>query len=489
MGSKIHNMEYLKELVKMTSRNKHDVIAIYSDQSEQLFELIKNGKAETDKEAINQIFGSDRHGAKYYSRIKGRLNERLLNTYLCASTEKTDIQKVFSKCHRDYATFQKLAAAGLWTQARRLGDRLLKQSIKHHFTVITYATARKLKRHYSTIIGQRKKYLACSDIVKKYRRILHLEEIAEDYYCEIASNFVRTKNPRRNLLPIIEEYVSELRELQAETDSYWFNLFYYNIAIIEQELKRDYEQVITISQEATAFFKNLGFQPPYIGEFTFLCKSAPAYLQLERYEEGKAVIEKGLEMAPKGSYNWIVMLKYNIKLAFHQKDYLTAYNCIQEGYKYVEGLQKEQFKIREAWCHLFAELGLLDIEEKKFRIHKLLNELVVYSQDKKGNNISIQFLQVLFYLVRGEYGKVIDRLETLKIYARRYLGKGTPRSKYFLELILLFADCNFEVELFQEKSKALRTKLSNTPMSTQDGNIETVPYEDLLDVVLGRVLV
>ena len=114
----------------------------------------------------------------------------------------------------------------------------------------------------------------------------------------------------------------------------------------------------------------------------------------------------------------------------------------------------------------------------------------MFSMDKKGVNIPILIIQLLFLLQRKEHGKFIDKCEALNAYSYRHLKKDdTFRSNCFIKMLLLLPKCNFHRIAVERKSKLLRAKLASVPLeiARQSAEIEIVPYEDLWGIVMDML--
>ena len=127
------------------------------------------------------------------------------------------------------------------------------------------------------------------------------------------------------------------------------------------------------------------------------------------------------------------------------------------------------------------------IERKKIRVNKFLNEVPIYSKDKRGTNITILILHILFLLQQGKYGVIIDRMESLKTYAHRYLRKDdTYRSNCFIKMLMQLPAADFHKQGVIRKAQKYWEKLQAVPLevANQSAEIEIVPYEMLWEFVL-----
>ena len=128
-------------------------------------------------------------------------------------------------------------------------------------------------------------------------------------------------------------------------------------------------------------------------------------------------------------------------------------------YKSLYDSQSEDWLINEAFIHYFISIGKINLNDfpeeatiKKFRLAKFLNELPTFSKDKRGNNIPILIVQLMYMLNRSQYGAVIDRVDALNMYCSRYLKKDeTFRSNCFIKMLLELPAANFHQQAVLRK--------------------------------------
>jgi hypothetical protein len=126
-------------------------------------------------------------------------------------------------------------------------------------------------------------------------------------------------------------------------------------------------------------------------------------------------------------------------------------------------------------------------EPTKFRLARFLNEVPIYTRDKRGFNISILVVQMLFYIVRNNYGKVIDRIDALNQYTYKYLRNDeTYRSNCFIKMLVKIPTANFHPVRTKLHTRDLEAKLRAREMTVEElmGEVEVIPFHDLWDIIL-----
>ena len=194
----------------------------------------------------------------------------------------------------------------------------------------------------------------------------------------------------------------------------------------------------------------------------------------------------------------IFRLVYYFILSCHERHYKTAYETVHvaikhKSFKGLHGKIKQLWYINRAFAHFFLQCGkvLLSDEErtrlKKFRIYKFINEVPIYSKDKRGMNISILIIQILFFVWEKKYKKVQLSISSLSRYCKKYLADDdTYRSHCFIKMLVQLAKADFNPIRGQRYAKNFHDKLLARPLATsrQAIEIEIVPYEHLWEMIL-----
>ena len=184
-------------------------------------------------------------------------------------------------------------------------------------------------------------------------------------------------------------------------------------------------------------------------------------------------------------------------LLFHAKQYPKALTILHKvmnepKFQSLPSNLKEQWLIHEAFMNFFILLKKIDTEQlqiplRKFRVSKFLNEVPTYSKDKRGNNITLIILQILFLLQHKKVDEVIDRMEALNMYCHRYLRKdSTFRSNCFIKMLMILPQANFNKIAAIRKAQKYINRLQEVPLeeANQGTELEIIPYEVLWEYVL-----
>ena len=106
-------------------------------------------------------------------------------------------------------------------------------------------------------------------------------------------------------------------------------------------------------------------------------------------------------------------------------------------------------------------------------------------------NINILIIEMLEYLRKRVYSKIIDRTAALQRYAYRYLmnDESTFRSYQFFQIILCLEKGAFYKKEVDPLVNEYLNALNQHPLSTarQDYELEVIPYEHLWEYIRSQL--
>ena len=258
---------------------------------------------------------------------------------------------------------------------------------------------------------------------------------------------------------------------------------------------RDYNKLVNLTNEAiNVFQKKEGFPTIALYDFTF--KKGYALLNLGLQEEALELLEKCKNMGPPpGGITWFNLQAYMCMttILLEKYDYALSILSTATQHKRFDKLDKsfkEPWLIKEAYLNFLIKLNKVDPSPYKlrsFKIGRFLNEVPTFSKDKRGYNIAIIIIQLLFFLLDRKFSKFIDRIDALNQYSYRYLrNDDTLRSNCFIKMMLKIPDTNFHPVAVKRHTEQLYKKLNATKpdIREQSTNIEIIPYETLWEMVL-----
>lgn len=412
----------------------------------------------------------------YLSRLKKNILEQTINNAILVKG-KSPYQALTFDCWKRLAAVKILSGMGVRKGAAWLAKQTLKKALKCDLTEVALSMARSLVITES-VSGSTKEYQYYRDLVDDLEEVFAAENKAIRYFTELSNHFANSKEVNAALIKRVQAYGEELSSEIDRFTTYRYCYFSYHIKATYAQLINDHKTLEKVCNQAILFFEAKPYPIPTSVKFSFTFKPISAALQLRDYTAAKEYISAARKLTLPRSYNEEICLIYQAILGFHSDQFDLVKDAIQSSrplrkYKVVE----EQWKIIEAYaCFLDIDSG------KKFRIKKFLNEVPIYSKDKRGNNISILILQILFHLKLEERGAIIDKMDALRVYSYRYLKKDeTFRSNCFIHMLLCIPRAYFNAIALQRHAKNYVERLG----TYEGGEIEIIPFEKLWEEILN----
>ena len=500
------NIKVIQQLVEIVNPNKIKGIQLLPPHPSYLNKIYHQlAKEKLDKHKIGysseDFFPERKLTHKKFERIKRELFDKLINLLFLIDSNQPkfkEVKQAYFNCYKNAAAVKILISKGARLAAISLAERTLKISNLFEFTEISLALSMDLMFHYGNIEGNKKKHAYYQNKAKKFKDTYNAELKAELYNSNIGIQISITRGSKQEIKELATLYSNELEELIKSYDSYKLNLITFNIIALSNELSSRYIEVIKTCDRALQYFRNKKYNIPRNALFAFHFRKIPSLILLGKLQEAENTSKSCLQFANAGYNNWYKTLELRFIIFMHSKDFQKAF----ETYKTVINHKnfskqypetQEVWYIYEAYIYLFYLRRVIDqdVNERlrKFRINKFLNQVPSYSKDKKGLNIAILILQVLFLLHNKEYGKIIDRTEALRTYTHRYLRKDeTFRSNCFIKMLMQLPAAHFHKSAVIRKTEELYNKLTSVSiLNNQSAEVEAVPYEELWEFVLSSL--
>lgn len=499
-------MNKLREIVRVIGRKRLRRIEVFNEGGGsgsrsslyyRFYRGIKEGRFTTDEDAARELCGTDPKDKKYLM-LKSRVRARLVNTLFFLEQPVTKYQQAIYKCNRNLLAAKILLLSDARITAAAMLKSTLKDAEKYSLTAIALDCIRHL-RYGASLGGNESAYRQYNSRFKELQSILAAEDLAEEYYQLITIPFAKTGSSKPELLGKAFDYYREIEELREDLQSFNLDLTYFRLRIMAHQIASQYREVITATEDAEIFLGKHQemVQRIRLGEFAYYRMSA--YLYLGEYENGKELANRSLSYYPEGSQNWMLFLEQYFLLCMHTGNYDRAagvYKKVTEHprFEVMPQVRKEKWKIFQAFL-LYMMRGTLPSDDEQmarnFRVWKFMNEVPIFSKDKRGLNIAILVLQVLFLLDRGDFDGIIQRAEALKVYASRYLKKDENfRSNCFLKMVLLMEKKDFNYERTIKIAEKYFSKLKNSRFDYARGSLSTleiIPYEHLWQTILDKL--
>lgn len=492
-------MEELKELVYILSFNKTKKIRQYGflqDETGRLLEFYKglvDQKWSTDEEAAQALLNVPaKH--KTYRRLKNNLKEELLNAFLFLDVTDgsyTNFQKSYYENYKKLAQFYIVKGKSAKKTAYELGKKVLKKAIDFDFTTIVLEVARSLRKTNAAYFGNEKEHEYYSVLIDQYLKILNLEIKAETSHTSIARFYAKSKATKNHIFDQFIEDYKQFSPYLGIVDSHNFNINGYLTGVNLYMSINDYKMTSQICQQAIKYFENRHYNHR-VAKLIFLYQYVVCTMQLARYEEGKIAIEKCYQLVKNGEHDWFRTLENHLLLCLYTSEFDKAWELFQtakksKGFKHLLPTVKERWVLHEAYIYFLLEIKKIEISSnpsKKFRVSKFLNSVPpAYSQDKRGLNIPILIIQVLFLWNHNKFDDAYQRIEALLKYNSRHLKKedGTYRTECFIKMLEIAAKNGFQPNETRKRVEKYAQLLNEAEIviANQSAEIEYIPYHIL----------
>ena len=455
------------------------------------FFLLKQERMD-NKEAARKYLG-DINRLKYFNKLKLELKNELTK-YLIANPSWAENENenvtLYGDSYRDFANYKIFLLSNKRKVAIELAKSLLPKLLKTELYALIHILANDLLFHYSCIDVSPELNKKYSVLAKAQLEIINIESTVREHHSRIGM-FCNTKE---SFTPsIIKEFIRAADQTLPllRPGVHQINRLIYSIVVSRYTVVHDYKNVIKYCKEAlNSFPENHPNRRSLC--FIFMYYQISALVVEEKLEEAKEIAKTACKMTPVGNFNWHLALLKRIVVCFHAGDYQEAYELYKahEQQNCPFAILKEYWNIIRGYLHFLIHQGKIEIyAEEKFYLGKFLNEMPIYSQDKAGNNINILIIQVLIRIQRNQFGHIIDRIESLREYARKYTKNAeTKRANIFINMILKMEAASFHRLGAERKTRKLKEKLKNTPLRLgQNLAIEIIPFEvlceDLIDML------
>lgn len=504
-------MDTLKQIISVVSRKRISKIEIFDgnllstkeSKFTQLYDLIEPGHVNTDKEAAELLYGDE--NSVNYRQLKSRFLKRLLNTLffldLNSANKGSDYRYNQYVCTKALMHAKLLRFFGAFPSAVRILKLKYNDAKKFEFYDLLAEYASFISQFYA-LTGNLKGLEVEIENYKNYLRLSNKESQAQIiYFTSIAPMSVKSV-VSSEMVEKLKTGIDELEELTKDetTASMFYSLqllkfFYY-------ETNNDWEQLylncIKLDEE---LHDHKFYSSSKRSQVIF--KKLVACLNMERFDEGIELYEKSIINISPGSNNWYITKKCGAMLALHSNNRAMLYKLYSEAVadrymKHQKDNVQEYWKVIKAYCHflqkLYGEEEMVKEQYKvfkRFRLFKFLNEVPTLSKDKSGMNVAILLMEYLYLLIEGNYEKIIQKIDALKVYRSRYLKGVKFKRSYTITGMLIKAEKeSFLVDRVKEvcdKDYAILAKHNveqNGEQNLPINDSEIIPYDILWQYLL-----
>jgi len=447
----------------------------------------------TQLQVVKALYGkSTAANVKALRTLQSRVRTKLLNHlyFLDHSDPRHLVSRRYElECLDLLHKVSILYAEREYSLSERLLLRCLRLAQTGEFTQYVVQTARMLRNLYAE---QRKAvpYKKITTVLLRAQQVLAWEDEAERLYADTQLGLSGAVAARRTVLALLPDYLSQLEALHRKARSFTTYNMVYRARLAYEELEGNYQEMIRVTAAASRRLRDgkLNDQRFDIRFNHFV--SVYGYLRSRQPVQGLRLAEEYSRDFHPSSGNWFYFQEHHLLLALHAEQYERAQLLLVLITKNPSYLQQREAALQR-WdlyrAYLAFVLPQRHTTARQRQIAQWVLVLPEYSRDKRGHNVAILVLQLLYFLRERELEAVLLRLERLRKYQQRHLFEpSTLRSRLFLRLLPLIVEKNFDAARAAERGKVLLQQLRDTPPPGEAfAEVEIIPYEHLWELVLG----
>jgi hypothetical protein len=466
-------------------------------------EGIRTKKFKTDEQAARELLGVE-PGHYSYRRLKRKLKNSLLNALLFMdfpAKHYSAFQRAYYDCHKQWVAIRFLIGRGALASAVEISQMVLKKALKYQITDIALLIIPFLSRQYGLTVGDSAKIRELEELRKKMVETWNAEALAMHYYAKLNVTYSRSKALNPKIYEEAREYYQKLAIYEHQVDSYTFHSYFYMVGVFQWMSIADYEKTIAICQRAISYINHLPFDHKTAKLF-FLIQDITSKIQLRRYREARESIGECRALVDPKSPIWIRVQELALIKDLHTASYQSGFSVLYKSYShpqfsFLTQSNRERWLVYQAYLHYLLEIGKIEDtrgerEKRKshFRVNRFLNDVPIFSKDKRGMNIPVLIIQTLFLIHRKKYDQAILRIEALEKYSSRHLRKNdTFRSNCFIKMMLVAPKQGFHRKAVIRHASKFVERLREAPLekARQPNEIEIIPYEQLWKIFLEQL--
>ncbi|MDJ1469816.1 hypothetical protein QNI19_15405 [Cytophagaceae bacterium DM2B3-1] len=502
-------MDSLRELISLITQKRIKKVELFDESNRnktsnyfRLFEGIHSRKYDNDLDAAKDIYDC-LPSEKKYLILKTRLRQKLLNTlfFLDYDGEKSsEFQRISYDCNKQLYAIKVLLMANAKRLAVPMAEKTLRLAADYELTDIVLECARILREHYSG--NNYQEFLEYKDIAERTEQQQRIENMAEQYYQEIIALYAKSKGNRLRVRKMADKYYHALEENLRPYDSIRLRLYYYKIKMLFYQLSDDYKAAIDVVNAFEEFISQTPAFHPTSRLEELAIQKMNYYLHLKDFSAGEAHAQKFAYLFADKNPNQYTFKEYQLLLAMHTEHYLRAAEIFHEvisqsTFRTLSEAKKERWSTFQAYLHYIYKYQkikeirpLIQNSKTGFQLSDFLEKKPEFAKERRGLNGAILTIQVLFFLEKMNIDSLIDRINEIERYTRRYPKKDMNfRSECFINLLTQMRDDGFRFYQTRKATEKLYDEMKSVMMEYYGGNraLEVLPYEVMWDMVLEKL--
>lgn len=501
-------MEFLKELAFVLNRycvKNINVITPHQsgegDLVNTFYNILQDEPDLTNEEVAQRLYGADSTDKdNRFRKLKQRLSRRMANTLFFIDPKDNqfnEFQRAYYQTNREYALSRILVGRGASGAGNKFMSKVYKRSNTYDFTELLLLSTDSLRSYYAYRSAEKEKYTFYRKEYLRARKLYDMENDVRMAYEEVVMNYGVSPDARKLTIELIDQRLEEIHEAYPVIEHTYRSIInYFALGIMSHQLKGDAKGLlVTIDNGLAAIAKKT--YPADMPQSFFYVNKVVVHIIEKDYPSGSETLAAAAPLLVPGFANWFKFKEMEFLLAMHTGHYTEALATYQSvaSYKSFASIPKryqDRWLLNRAYLYYLASVNRVEIPEGedpwgKFRLAKFLNNVPVFSRDKKGMNIPVLILQIAYSIVLKRYALTVDRIEAIEKYRSRHVRRDESfRSNLFIKILLQFPEVAFHRNGVRRKTERYVKQLKDNPidLANQSFEVEVLPYETLFDLAL-----
>jgi hypothetical protein len=495
-------MQKLKQYVDLITQfkvKKQEVNALLGDEQTKIhrfFDGLAKRRWKDEEDAIvRELYGAEfdtRHAP--YRALKTELKKKLKNMLFLIDFKQpdilNDIQLAYYEGLRTEAAIKILFGRVKVDAGVDLCLHLMDIALKFELTEMVISSARYLRNHYRSRQPNEKKYEYYRNLHNQYFEVYSAECLADDLYTDISGYYVNNKSTKKWLQPTIQGYVSQLMPYKGKVNTFSFLKFFGHLELFAHMVVNDYSATLNVCNEYISQLESKSFLHK-ASLIMLYHQKIVCHLMLRQHDEGWKAIQKMASWVIYGSQNWFKDRTLFIQFCLHTSRHKEAMQgCIEsinhEDFKNQSKDVQEELNIYQGYIQWLVAVGKIrpsQVEAEQigsFDLNEFLKSIPTFAHDKRGLNVPVLMLQILWTISREDYDGFLERLDAFKQYKTRYLRDDpNSRTNLLIKLLTTVPELNYDLKKIKKQTDKTYNTLVNTTYSLKDETheIEAFPYD------------
>jgi hypothetical protein len=471
------------------------------DLVDNFYNLLQD-EPDLDKDEIaRRLYGKDStEKDNRFRKLKQRLTRRMANTVFFIDPKDnqfTDLQKAYYLANREYALAKILTGRRAAAAADHFMRKVYKRSRKYELTDLLLLSTAFLRGQYAYRLEFRSQYTHFRDEYLRARKLYNQENDIQMAYEEVVVGYGVSAEARKETLALVDESLEYLHTTYPEMEyTYRVIINYFALRCLSHELRGDVPGLLVTLEEGLRLVENKPYTANVPRSYFYLNKMI-VYIIQKDYPNGSTTSASAFALLKPGRANWYKFKELEFLLAMHTAHYaeaLAVYHSVAEfsSLSSTPKRYQDRWLLNRAYIYYLEAVGKLDFGDAKdpwgkFRLNKFLNNVPAFSRDKKGMNIPVLILQIVYSIALKRFALTVDRIEAIEKYRSRHIKRDESyRANLFVRILLQFPIVAFHSNGVRRKTEKDLKLLHDNPidLANQSLEMEILPYETIYELAL-----